>query len=99
MVGVERPDHLVSFNDLQSRGRNRGGRPHPNILASKASFTKKIAWSQNGDNCLLVNRGGHGEFHAASLNVHERLGSITLRENSATCCNAFIYCEHSGQVE
>src|ERR1700682_3353006 len=89
MVGVERSDHLVSFNDFQSRGRHRGGGPHANILTAKARFTKKIAWPQNGDNCHLVSLGGHRESHAASLNVHERLGDIALRENSSSCCKAF----------
>src|ERR1700685_201493 len=41
MVGAERSDHLVSFNDFQSRGCHRGGGPHTNILTPQARFTKK----------------------------------------------------------
>ncbi len=99
MVSVERSDHLVSFNDLKSRGCNRGGRSHTNILTSKAHFTKKFARPQNGDNCLFVSLGGHGEFHAAFLNVHERLGNLALRENSSCWCEALIQCDHSAQIE
>ncbi len=93
MVGVERSDHLVPFNDLYSGRCNRGGGPHANITnisTPKACFTKKFAWPQNGDNCLLARFGGHGEFHASCLNVHERLGDIALRENSSARCEALI---------
>ena len=89
MVSVERSHHLVSFNDLQGRGRNGGGGPHTNILTSKAHFPKKFAWPQNGDNCLLVGRA-HGEFHPPALNVHERPGEVSLGENSCSCCEAFV---------
>lgn len=99
MVGVERPGHFVPFNDLQSRGGNCGGGPDTNILTPKALLTKKIAWPQNGDNGLLASIGGHGEFHAACSNVHERLRDIALRENSSSCCKTFTKCDHSGQIE
>jgi hypothetical protein len=59
MVDVERSDHFVSFNDLQSRRCNRGGGSNANILTSKADFTKKFTWPQNSDNgALRINDGG-----------------------------------------
>ena len=81
MVIAKRSDHFVSFNDLQSRGCDRSGGPHTNILTSKALFTKKFAWPQNRDNCLLGSPGSYGEFHAASFNVHEGFGDIAMRED------------------
>ncbi len=99
MVGVERSDHFVSSNDLHNRRCNRGGGSNANILISKADFTKKFTWPQNGDDGFLFRLGGHGELHAAFLNVHERLGNIALRENSSTRCEAFIQCGHSAKIE
>ncbi len=99
MVGVERSDHFVPFDDLYSRGCNRGGGSNANILTSKADFTKKFTWPQNGDNGFLVRLGGHGEFHATFLNVHESVGNIALRENSSTCCEAFIQFGNAAQIE
>jgi hypothetical protein len=90
MVSAESSDHLASSNDLQSRGCNRGGGSDTDILTSKARFTKKFAWPQNGDNGLFVSLGGNGEFHAAYLNVHERLGDIAFGENSSSGCEALI---------
>ena len=99
MVSLERPEHLVSFNDLQSRGCNRGGGPVTNIVTSKTNFTEKFAWSQNGEYCLLASLRGHGEFHAAALNVHECLGDIALGENNFSSLEAFIACGHFAEIE
>ena len=76
--------------DARAGRYNRGGRPHTEIMTSKARFTKKFARPKNSDNCLFADLGGRGEFHAASLNVHERLGDIVLGENGFSRCEAFI---------
>ena len=79
MFSVKHAYHLVFFNNENSRGCNRGRRPHSDRLTCHAPFTKKVSRSQYRQNCLFADLTDYGELYAAFLNVHHARGEITLR--------------------
>jgi hypothetical protein len=76
---VEQANHLVFLNHEYGGRRNRSR--HANGLARNAPFSKKIARSKHRHNGFFTDLIDHSELHAAFLNVHDRLGGITLRED------------------
>src|SRR5260370_42308364 len=79
MFSVEHAHHLVFFNDQYSRGRNRGGRSHANLLTCQAPLTKKVGGSKYRHDCFFADLIDNGEFYTAFLNVHDSRGGVTLR--------------------
>src|SRR6267378_59254 len=79
MFSVEHANHLVLLNNEQSRGRNRGRRPHSNRLTCYAPLSKKVTWSQNRQYRFFADLIDNGELYTASLNVHHARSGIALR--------------------
>src|SRR6266403_2743396 len=51
-------------------------------MAIETSFAKKIAGSQDCDYRFLALLGNDGEFEPALLDVKDRVGDVSLRENN-----------------
>ena len=75
---TESADHLVFWNSEHSRRCERGRCLPSNKVASHASFTKKVAWSEDRYDCLFSERVDNGQLQAAVLNVHDIHSGIAL---------------------
>jgi hypothetical protein len=85
MFRVKHTNHLGFLNAKQGGGCDCGSRRHANGLTSETSFSKKIARSQDADNCFFTAFIDDSEPHAAFLNIEDLVCWITLTGDSFCC--------------
>src|ERR1700730_15099453 len=99
MFSMQHANHLVFFNNEQSRGCNRARCPYSYRLTCHAPLTKKVTWPQNGDNRLFANFIDNSEFYSARLNVHHGRSGITMRVNDLSLFELFDFSRHPRRIE
>ena len=96
---VEDSNHLVFLNDEHGGGRNYSGARHANRLPRKAAFAKEIAGPKDRYDGFFAGFINHSKFHAAVLNVHDRLRGIALREDGFFFLKCVYFSAQPGRVE
>src|SRR5580692_11196568 len=81
MLSVEDPNHLFLLTQQYCGCGNRSRRSDPDRLSGQASFTKKIARSQNSHDRLFAAFIDDRKPDPALLDVQDVLARITLRKD------------------
>src|SRR5205823_6026992 len=81
MLCMEYAQQFVFLHDQKCGWCDGRCSAHPNRLARHASLAKKITGAKHRDHRFSSGTIYNGEFHAALLDVHYALRSLTLRIN------------------
>src|SRR5215216_8160338 len=80
-LGMKEVYHgLLRYRGDQAFFHRRRGRD-TQLMAVQATLAEELAGFQNRNHRLLSLRGQHGELDPSFLNVEDRIGDISLREN------------------
>lgn len=79
---VKRFHHDFLINSQNSAIGNGTRRPRAQPLSRHAAFTEKIAFSQYSNRRFLAIAGYDSKLDFALLDIEDRVGGVTLRENS-----------------
>src|ERR1700676_4676212 len=99
MFSLQRPNHLVFFNDHYGGGCDGGRRRHANRLARQTAFAQKITGSQDRHNRFLAGFIHHRKLNAAFLNVNDILGGVALRKDRLFRRKLGYFSPQTGGVE
>jgi hypothetical protein len=72
------PQHGTPFDPVNRGALYCDGAAHPDGLADQATFTKKAAWAQDGQNCFASHWGYHSDLYLSVLNKVNGIGFVTL---------------------
>src|SRR5579864_3634553 len=99
MLCMEYAQQFVFLHDEKCGWRNGGSRPHPDRLACHAALAKKVSRTEHRDYRFFSGPIHHGELHAALLDVHDAIRSLTLRVNRFASPEFGNFSRHSCSIE